>query len=48
MHDALHLMGRFAHPLRLATQYRRAVRITNDRAHARTARELWSAHAVRL
>jgi tetratricopeptide (TPR) repeat protein len=48
MHDALHLMGRFAHPLRLATQYRRAVRITNDRAHARAARELWSAHAVRL
>jgi len=48
MHDALDLMGRYAHPLRLATQYRRAVRVTNDRAHARAARVLWYAHAARL
>jgi hypothetical protein len=48
MYDALDLMRRYAHPLRLATQYRRAVRVTNNRAHARAARELWNAHAVRL
>jgi hypothetical protein len=48
MSEALDLMRRYAHPLRLANEYRRSARITNDRRHARIARELWHAHAVRL
>jgi tetratricopeptide (TPR) repeat protein len=48
MLDALDLMARCAHPLRLAAQYRRAVRVTGDRRHGRLAREIWSSYATRL
>jgi hypothetical protein len=48
MHDALDLMERCAHPLRLAAQYRRAVKVTGLRQHGKLARELWSSYETRL
>jgi tetratricopeptide (TPR) repeat protein len=48
MFDALDLMARCAHPLRLAAQYRRAVRVTGDRRHGRLAREISRSYATQL
>lgn len=48
MIDALDLMARCAHPLRLAAQYRRAMRVTGDRRHGQLAREIWKSYATRL
>jgi hypothetical protein len=48
MHEALDLMARYAHPLRLAAQYQRAARVTGDRRHLRLGREIWRAHAARI
>jgi tetratricopeptide (TPR) repeat protein len=48
MHDALDLMARRAHPLRLAAQYGRAMQVTGVRQHGKLARELWGSYEARL